>query len=379
MNLVSATYDRSPRRLLRARTRSATLGLLTICLAVVGALVAPAPRASAEQIGGFAVIRGLTTNIDYIDFTMINASSSLMTVVQHAYDGGGKQLAGNELYDHATLPPGDFAEYAAKGQGGRVAYTWSIVGTKYQVRFASDYGSDQDEHIYCTWYQNGDYGTAISDAPYTCAVDVQQGQYGHTTEYMTVADKDISALDKNHQAATLRMVDKICGDSNGGKAYPLTCAFDQDLTGSTPEPVEGEGLPTVVAQGRNCLPDRDTTLSTTEGTTVSNTVGWQETTTVGGSFKWIWPDMYEATISFSQSFAYSSSTTTTSIDSTTYSAPLKPLSAAQLTVVYPVVRLTRDVDVKVGNSRLAVKAITITLRKPDAAGTRSADPIPAEC
>ncbi len=104
----------------------------------------------------------------------------------------------------------------------------------------------------------------------------------------------------------------------------------------------------------------------------------QETATVGAS-RWIWLEMDEVTVSFSQSFAWSSSTTTTSTEATTCSAVGKPLSVADSTAVHPVVRLTRDVDVRVGNRHLGVKALTLTLRRPDAAWVGSADPVSASC
>ena len=76
----------------------------------------------------------------------------------------------------------------------------------------------------------------------------------------------------------------------------------------------------------------------------------------------------------SQSYAYSSSTTTSTTDTSNYSVPVAPRTAAQLVVTYPVLRLTTGMKARFANSAVALDAISVTLRQPDAHGVQVAKP-----
>ena len=385
---VPAATDRERERHPVRRLRRVVTSLLVLVLAT---MAVPATPAAAGELDRFVAVSSDGSLLGYIDFTMINASSSSMVVLAHGADYPKRVLRGNELYDNSVLSPGDYAEYAASGVEGGVNYLWSMIGTKYQVKFRSERVDDPrgglgsanlDESITCDWYENGDYSREITDAPYTCGVSVNQGQYGHTTEWMTVADKDTTVLDADRQRASLQMVDKLCADSNGGKVYPASCAISYDLKGGGSKIEEGTGLPTFVARGTNCLDDRDVQLSSTKAATVSNTVGWGDTTTVSFTMKWIWPKAYEFSITGSNSYTYSSSTTTSSTDTNVYSAPMKPKSGVTISVTYPVLRLTTGLKATIAGTNLNYQDITTTLRKPDSEGVEKVQQVtlaPGDC
>lgn len=376
MRAISPSGARRP---VRART-----ALLIAMALALWLLPVPGP-ASATVIHTFDHVDGIV-DIAYIDFVVVNASSTPMRLKEHGVDWPSRQWQGNEPQDNSVLAPGDYMNYAAKyfNASGRretvraftgvVQTTWSLPEPGLQVRLKS--GPDaakQKELIECSWYRNNDFSRELSDVPFTCTAAVDQGMYGHTTEYLVIADKDPKALDDAHRATTLRMIDKLCGNTNAVKAYRAKCEFDPTGRATAKETI---GLDTVVTRAQNCLTDRDFTMSNTTGTTIANTIGWTETTTVGSSFKWMWPNAYELTVSFQQSFAYSSSTTATSTDSSTYTAALSPRTAGEIEVSYPVLQLSTSMSARIGDTTLLVDPMVVTLREPDSQGSKIVKNVP---
>ena len=352
--------------------RLSRLSLMTVG-AVVAALVTfivVPTSAQAQKLADFD-IRSVSSydGIRYIDYVMVNGIvGKSIIITDHRYEG--RSVGGGELYDNSTVASGNSAEYASNNSNSRqseVSYTWAIIGTQYRVQFLSrrQYASTEKtesnhEVVYCRFFMGSDYSREVTDAPFNCDAQFGQGQYGHTTEYLTLTDKNPSQAMDADPGAAVEMVSKLCGMARRGAnvVAQVNCQNRFDFSN---QPVATFGNPVVLTSNDNCQA-LTITDALTSSTALSNTVTISNTTTVGFKItKEIVASALTLEGSITNAVTYATASTTSTTDTRSYAVPALPGTRGRLTIAYPIYQLKGTLTARIASANFDLTKVTFNL------------------